>query len=288
MVDVKFGVMVPNFPSDGCRGHEFATRIIEYLKGLEDHYDSVWIPDHFLPPPFISDTNDQLECLTTIGHLSGIFPKLSFGTIVLCNSYRNPALVAKMGATLAAWTGGRFILGIGAGWQLEEGVRIIRRMWTEDEVTFNGRYFSVENAICYPKPDPPPPIMIGARGEQLGLGVVARQADWWNIQMIDIDTFKQKLGVLERHCERSGRDPDEIVRTVLQAVVIADSEEEARKIERENPGGAANFVGTPETVGDQVREFVEVGVEHFILLFLPFPSIDGSLLFAEEIISEYK
>jgi alkanesulfonate monooxygenase SsuD/methylene tetrahydromethanopterin reductase-like flavin-dependent oxidoreductase (luciferase family) len=298
MADVRFGVFVPNGP----RAH-----ILEYLNALGDNYESVWIPDHVLPPPFVPKSDDLLECLTTISYLSGVYTELDFGSIVLCNSFRNPALVAKMVATLDAWTGGRFILGIGAGWyeeeyrqygyefpssatrirQLEEGVQIIKRLWTKDGVTFRGKHFRVEDAHCNPKPDPPPPVMIGARGEKLSLKVVARHADWWNIQFIDIDAYKHKLGVLERHCSSIGRDPDEIAKTLLQAVAIAETDEEAEKAARSLPFDGA-LAGSPETVVEKVREFVDVGVEYFILFFLPFPDPGGSTLFAEEVISEFR
>jgi alkanesulfonate monooxygenase SsuD/methylene tetrahydromethanopterin reductase-like flavin-dependent oxidoreductase (luciferase family) len=298
MADVRFGVMVPNGPQ---------RHVVDFLNGLGEYYESVWIADHLLPPPFVPKPDDLLECLTTISYLSGIYSELDFGTIVLCNSFRNPALVAKMVATLDAWTGGRFILGIGAGWyeeeyrqygynfpssatrirQLEEGVQIIKRLWVEDGVTFKGKHFRVEDVYCNPKPDPPPPVMIGARGEKLSLKVVARHADWWNIQFIDTDAYEHKLGVLERHCSEVGRDPGEIVKTLLQAVTIAETDEEA-----ENVAGTLPFdyvlAGSPETVRGKVREFIDVGVEYFILLFWPFPNLEGSTLFAEELISEFK
>ena len=306
-VDVEFGILVPNFPLDESRGSEFVSQIMTYLSGLEDHFDSVWLVDHlvsFVPP----HTQDMLECLTSISYLSGVFKKLKFGSFVLCNSFRNPALVAKMAATLDALTGGRFILGIGAGWyedeyiqygynfpppavrikQLEEGVQIIKRMWTEDSATFEGKYFTIKNAHCNPKPDPPPPIMIGAGGEKLALKVVAQYADWWNLLFVDLSTYEHKLDVLKQHCSRIGRDPDEITKTLGEAVVIADTDEKALKIAKENPfGDVARFVGTVETVKDKIRAFVDIGVKHFILLFVPFPRLEGPLLFAEEVIPEF-
>ena len=279
-----------------------------HLGGLEDHFDSAWLPDHLLLSE--QHKHDILECLTTISYLSGVFRKLKFGSIVLCNSFRNPALVAKMGATLDALTGGRFILGIGAGWfeeeykqygydfpppairikQLEEGVQIIKRMWTEDSVTFKGKYFTVKNAHCNPKPDPPPPIMIGAGGEKLSLKVVARYADWWNWAWADLATYKHKLNVLERHCSRIGRDPNEIVKTMLGAVVITDTDEDALKIAKKHAYGnmaiRQGFAGSPETVKDKIRAFIDIGVEYFILGFVPFGK-DGPLLFSEEVMTQF-
>ena len=305
MVDVKFGILVPSFPFDESRGSEFVSQIMTYLSGLEDHFDSAWVSDHLIV--YRQPTLDILECLTTISYLSGVFKKLNFGSIVLCNSFRNPALVAKMGATLDALTGGRFILGIGACWmeeehiqygynfpapavrikQLEEGVQIIKSMWAEDGVTFEGKYFTVKNAHCNPKPNPPPPIMIGGGGN-LTLRVVARYADWWNFGYNPLSTYKHLLNVLENHCSRIGRDPNEIVKTLFDTVVIADTDKKALKIAKGAPSGdRAQFVGTLETVKDKIRAFVDIGVEHFILLFLPFLRLDSPLLFAEEVIPDF-
>ena len=306
---VKFGIVPPHWPSHETRRSEYVSQMMSYLSSLEDHFDSAWIMDHLAAPSRWGVT--PLECSTTISYLSGAFRKLSFGSVVLCNSFRNPALVAKMGATLDFLTGGRFILGIGAGWleeeyiqygydfpppavrikQLEEGVQIIKRMWTEDEVTFEGKHFAVKNAHCEPKPDPPPPIMIGGGGEKLTLKVVARYADWWNTQIgkityahVDLATYKHKLDVLEHHCSQIGRDVNEIAKTAYGWVAIAETDKEALKIAQRGD----LLVGAPETVKERMRAFVDVGVEYFILMFRDSPRLDGPLLFAEEVIPKFK
>ena len=307
--DVRFGVLVPSFPFDESRGSEFVSKTMAYLSGLEDHFDSAWVSDHFIV--YGKPSLDILECLATISFLSGVFKKMDFGSIVLCNSFRNPALVAKMGATLDALTGGRFILGIGAGWmeeehvqygyefpppavrikRMEEAVQIIKSLWAEDGVTFEGKYYKVKNAYCNPKPSPPPPIMIGGGGEKMTLRVVARYADWWNFGWHDPSTYERLLGVLEGHCSRIGRDPDEIVKTLIDTVVIADTDEEAWRIAKslgDEAGDRAQFVGTVETVKDRIGRFVDMGVEHFILFFLPVLGLDGPRLFAEEVVPEYR
>ena len=308
MANVKFGILVPSFPFDESRGPQFISEIMTYLTALEDHFDSAWVSDHLIQ--YNQHTMDILECLTSISHLSGIFNKLDFGSIVLCNNFRNPALVAKMGATLDALTGGRFILGIGAGWmeeehkqygydfpplavrikQMEEAVQIIKSMWTEDGVTFEGKYYRVKNAHCNPKPDLPPPIMIGGGGEKLTLRVVAQYAEWWNFGWVEPTKYKHMLNVLEHHCSQVGRNSNEITKMLLETVVIAETDKKAEKISKEHPYGdpRARFVGTVETIKNEIRAFVDMGVEHFILLFLSFPNLDTPLSFAEEIIPEFK
>ena len=156
-------------------------------------------------------------------------------------------------------------------------------MWTEDGVTFEGKYYTVKNAHCNPKPDPPPPIMIGGGGEKLTLKVVARYADWWNLPWANLSTYEHKLNVLEHHCSRVGRDPNEIVKTLLGWVVIAGTDKEALKTANRED----HLVGAPETVKEKIRAFIDVGVQHFILAFRPLPRLHGPLLFAEEVIPEF-
>jgi alkanesulfonate monooxygenase SsuD/methylene tetrahydromethanopterin reductase-like flavin-dependent oxidoreductase (luciferase family) len=187
-VKPQFGLRLPAFPIDGNRVPTFITQIQQYIADLVQYFDSAWACDHLIPwADFVPERTPNLEGFTTVSYLSGLYQNLTFGNIVLCNSYRNPALLAKMSATLQALTNGRFILGIGAGWkqdeyqaygyefprpkiriqQLNEAVQIIKKMWTEDIVTFEGTYYHIHEAICEPKPTPIPPILIGGGGEQL-------------------------------------------------------------------------------------------------------------------------
>jgi len=164
---IGFGWRIPEFPIDGTRGQEFVAQILRSLERVEESFDSAWLSDHMMPwADWQSRDTDNLEAWTTINYLIGVFKRLSFGHIVLCNSYRNPALLAKMAANLSLLAPGRFILGIGAGWlrdeylsygykfleasarieALEEAVQIIRKMWTENVVYFRGKHFNVAGA----------------------------------------------------------------------------------------------------------------------------------------------
>ncbi len=121
MKEIKFGIRVPAFPLNESQGQMFRDEIVDYLAALEGQYASIWVADHFLPWYSALDAKtDTLECWTTLVYLAGRFPDYDLGTIVLSQSYRNPALLAKMGATLQLLTGGRFILGFGAGWKEDE------------------------------------------------------------------------------------------------------------------------------------------------------------------------
>ena len=193
------------------------------LRAEELGYDSVWLNDHFftsrlfhpLPPP----TAPFYESWVTLSALAALTRRVRIGTLCSNVSFRNPALLAKMAACLDVISGGRLELGLGAGWfedehtaygfafpdmarraqQLTEAVDIIKRMWAEETVTFDGRWFRTENAYCSPKPlqSPRPPITIGARGSRTMLRVAARCADRWNIQTpISPAQYRRKLGFL--------------------------------------------------------------------------------------------
>jgi len=310
MTKVKFGWRVPAFPVDQSRGATFIHEIVHTLTQIQDSFDSAWVADHFIPwARFQADDTDTLECLTSMSYLAGAFPQLDFGSIVLCQSYRNPALLAKMGATLQMLSGGRFILGIGAGWkqdeylaynydfpkasvriaQLSETVQIIRNLWTETPASFEGKYYHIKNAYCEPKPDPRPPIMIGGGGEKLTLRVVAKYADWWNIPGGDVKTYAHKLDVLRSHCEAVGRNYDEIVKTWAgETVAIAETEAVAKEIAEASPfSGGSGVIGTPDQVAQHLRGYTDLGVTHFILRFADFPNTAGVELFAREIIPQF-
>lgn len=303
--EIGFGWHSPSFPVDGSDAPAFAQQVRAALAKVQGSYDSVWVDDHFVPwAKWQPNDTPYVECMTTIATLAAEFPALKFGSSVLCQSYRNPALVAKMAANLQWWTGGRFLFGIGAGWleeeyraygydfprpavriaQLEEAVEIVRRMWTEQQVTYRGEHYQVEDAWCEPKPDPIPPILIGGGGEQLTLRVVAKHADWWNLPGGDLATYTRKLDVLKRHCDAVGRDYDSILKTwAAESVAVAPDEASARRLSAASPYQNGPIVGTPEQVADALRQYVDAGVGYFFVRTVDFPSLDGIELFAEEV-----
>src|SRR5262245_11953831 len=189
---IRFGITLPQFGESWAQVQEFA------LLADEVGFDSVWVADHF----FGVGSADPLEAWTEITAVAAVTRRVELGFLVLCNSYRPPALLAKMAVTLDQISSGRLILGYGAGWfvqeyeaygydypdirtrlaQFEEGLVILKRMWTEDAPTFRGRHYHIENARCLPRPTraPHPPILIGGSGEKVLLRLVARHADIWN------------------------------------------------------------------------------------------------------------
>lgn len=305
MADIKFGFFVPPFSPDKSPGSVFINQISNAPSRIERSIDSVWICDHF-----IFDDAAVLECWTLTSYLAAAYPNLDVGTIVLCQSYRNPALVAKMAATLQLLTEGHFILGIGAGntedeylaygyefprpavriQQLEEAVQIIRRMWNDSPASFEGKYYRIENAYCEPQPAPPIPIVIGWGGEKETLRVVAQHADWWN-WAFDPSQYAQKLEVLKGHCEAVGRDFDSIVKTWFGVFAVAKTEAEAQCLAEDLDfplKGAIGGVGTPEQVAGRLQEYIELGVTYFIVQCADSPGTAGIELFAEQVIPQFR
>jgi alkanesulfonate monooxygenase SsuD/methylene tetrahydromethanopterin reductase-like flavin-dependent oxidoreductase (luciferase family) len=242
---------------------------------------------------------------------------IRFGTLVFCNSYRQPSLTAKMAASLDAISSGRLEMGLGCGWyqteyeaygyefppirrrleQLEEGLEICVRMWREEQPTFAGRHYRIAAPWNHPGPiqKPHPPILIGGGGEKVLLRLVARYAQVWNMGGSP-DDFRKKIAILDRHCADVGRDPAEIERSWFGPLLIDDDperlERRLRKRGQLSGVGAAiddkMIAGTPEQVIARIREFVALGVTHFIAMFGRVDDLRATRLFAEEVIPAFR
>jgi F420-dependent oxidoreductase-like protein len=278
-------------------------------------YDSVWVYDHFhnVPRP----ANEAVfECWTTIAAISQLTTRVRLGQMVGCNSYRNPAVLAKITATVDVISGGRLDWGIGAGWyeneyrgygfefpkpkdrigMLAEAVHIVRSMWTQPETTFSGKYYEIKRAQCDPKPlqQPTPPIWIGGSGEQLTLRVVARHADCSNFGG-QPDMWSHKRDVLREHCAAVGRDPDEIRMTWSPEVLVRRTEAEVDAIGANSLWGqpfdewrANNLVGTPEQVAEKMRTYVDLGCGGFVPWCADYPGTETLELFASDVMPEFR
>jgi alkanesulfonate monooxygenase SsuD/methylene tetrahydromethanopterin reductase-like flavin-dependent oxidoreductase (luciferase family) len=267
------------------------------LRALRPPFTTFWVEDHFQ-----WETLPTLECWTALAYTAAEFPHLKCGTLTLGQSYRNPALLAKMAATLQWLSGGRLILGIGAGWkedeyraygfpypspgtriaELREAVQLIRRMWRESPTSFEGEHYRITDAFCEPRPDPEPPILIGGGGEKKTLRVVAELADWWNGNFCGLDFYRGKVEILRRHCAAIGRDPAEITLSYYGHVALARDPADVERTDPVRPH-LYRIAGTPDEVAAELNAFIDFGVRHFMLKFADFPRLDQYELFMEEV-----
>ena len=235
------------------------------------------------------------------------YPGPMLGTVVMCNSFRNPSLLAKMSASLQEMSMGRLILGYGAGWyedeyrsygfdypsagvrvdMFEEGVQIIKKMWVDSPANFRGKYYQIDNVYCEPRPDPQPVLMLGGGGERKTLRVVAQYADWWNDVMRPIPDLSRKLEVLKQHCEAVGRDYNSIRKTLAPRFFIDKNHRKAISMaEGKNDAGQV-IAGDPAAVCDQLHELAEMGFDMVVTTFPKFQEMDDMKLFVEDVIPQF-
>jgi len=288
---MRIGLQIPNFTL-GVPDDQLFDAVVQLAVTAEDAgFESLWVMDHFYQLPALGGPSQpMLESYTLLGGLAARTSRIRLGTMVTGVTYRNPALLAKIVTTLDVISAGRAMLGIGAAWydveheglgvefppvrermdRLEEAVQICRAMFREDEVTFEGRYYSVHGARNLPRPVQPggPPILIGGGGERRTLALVARYADYCNI-VGDVDTIRHKIGVLHEHCRAVGRDPASITVSRLSTLVLTNSAEETKATweflhEAAGPDAGGFNVGTEDEIVAQVEELAAAGVQYCI------------------------
>jgi alkanesulfonate monooxygenase SsuD/methylene tetrahydromethanopterin reductase-like flavin-dependent oxidoreductase (luciferase family) len=341
MTDIKFEYNVPVFagaPESGTDPIHRDTPNYETLDwdttkaGIKTAetlgFDAAWAPDHLM----LGREHAEYECWTLLSAMAGFTDDIGIGSLVLCNDYRNPALVAKMAATLDIISEGRLELGLGAGWhepeydaygweyrdgferlmRLDESIRLMKRLWDagSDGASFDGDHYRIEDAYCVPTPvqDPHPEILVGGQGEQVTLKLVAKHADVWNTDVFngDIETLRNKIGVIEDHCETVGRDPAEIeyswdghiicardegrleeLLDLMLPIQFEDEYVDQADIETEEDARQYFVMGTPEECAGGIEERIEAGVTKFQGWFIDFPDTKGIELFADEVMPQF-
>lgn len=303
MTRIQLGFCMPGDSLDKAQRATFVDDLNRALELVTGHFDSAWMIDHLQ----FGDA-DVLEGYTTLAYMAALHPQLKFGHTVLCQSFRNPALLAKMGATLQFLSGGRFILGLGAGWheeeyraygydfppdrvrvaQLEETLQIIRAMWTEAKATFEGEYYRVIEARCEPKPDPIPTVMIGAFRPKM-LRLAAKYADGWNVSSTGVEGYRRMAEEFERACAEVGRDPSTVRRSWSGGCACAPTQKEAEVFagdlySADNALDDFGFVGTPRQLIEQMRPFIDLGVDYFMLDCGGFPKLTTLEMLIHEVL----
>lgn len=274
------------------------------IRATEDlGFESLFRSDHFFPLAGRRD-RDALETFISFVLVAEESSRIRFGSLVASMTFRHPSLLARMAAQIDVLSGGRFILGVGAGWhvpeheafgfdfpsvrermdRLDEGIQVIRALWGDGPATFDGRYYQLRDAECYPKPaQSPAPLLIGGSGERRTLRLVAQYADEWNAVGLSVDAYRHKRAVLEEHCAAVGRAPGRIRRSMMLGFVVGRDEREqhahlariAEAVQTLARNDAAAtlaglrergwLVGTPEEIVDEIGMRESLGVQRVML-----------------------
>ncbi|MGH0029395.1 MAG: LLM class F420-dependent oxidoreductase [Myxococcota bacterium] len=246
-------------------------------------WDGLWLADHFMPDA--EDTSAPWpEAWTTLAGLAATVPRIRLGTLVTGNTYRHPAVLAKMAATVDHISGGRVVLGLGSGWQenehrqygiefggigerlakLEEACQVIKALFSEKSADFDGRHYRLDAASLEPKPlQSPLPLLVGGGGEKVTLRITARHADEWNVWG-EVDTLVHKMAVLDRHCADVGRDPKAIQRSAVALLFLSDDADFVAGM-RDRDIGRPKIVGNADEVRDVVQAYRDAGVDELIV-----------------------
>jgi F420-dependent oxidoreductase-like protein len=319
---MKFGLIVPQGwrmdlvgIHDPVEAYETMTQVAQTADELG--YDSIWLFDHFHTVP-VPTQEVTFECWTSTAALARDTKRVRVGQIVTCNSYRNPALLAKMASTVDVLSHGRLTFGIGAGWyeheyraygyeypddpvrlrHLREGVQIILKMWHDEEAYFEGNYYQVRGAINQPKGVQKPhiPLLIGGGGEKVTLKLVAQYADACNIGYLEPEATARKFEIMHEHCEKVGRDYHDITRTILLNCSIDERDE--RALERAQTANFArntrgpehlrtrSLVGTAEMIQQRLAEYEQSGAQEVILYFPAPERLESLRMFAREVMGK--
>lgn len=246
-------------------------------------WDGIWLADHFMPDG--KDTSTPFpEAWTTLAALAARVDRVRMGTLVTGNTYRHPAVLAKMAATVDHISNGRLVLGLGSGWQenehrqygiefntfgerlakLDEACQIIKSLFSQSATTFDGKYYQLEAATLEPKPvQANVPLLIGGGGEKVTLKITAKYADEWNVWG-EPDLLRHKMSILDQHCKDVGRNPADIQRSAVALMFLSDDQASNDKLRGRDIGRAA-IIGNSEEVRAIVAEYEAAGVDELIV-----------------------
>ena len=307
---VRFGVTLPQIKRTWEEARAAATEFDRL------GFDSVWVCDHLYGVP--NPALPIFEAWSELAAVAAITERVELGTLVTPPFFRNPAVLAKQIATVDRISNGRVIAGLGAGWfqaefagygcpfpslrermrALDESAEILKRLWTEERVTFEGKHYSVKDVICEPKPVRRPPILVGGGGERVLMGIAARHADIWNNLAVFQGRLGEKVEALERRCDELGRDFDSLEVSQQCVVVIADDEgasraalEKAKKVYGGHMGASLEehgIWGPPARVIECIERHRALGCTLFLIEFFGRDTRPAARLFAEKVMPAFR
>ncbi|PTR26638.1 F420-dependent oxidoreductase-like protein [Rhodococcus sp. OK519] len=302
-MSIRLGYQIPNFSYSTPVRDLFPTVITQAREAEAAGFDAVFVMDHFYQLPGIGEPDEpMLEAYTSLAGIATATESIQLSALVTGNTYRNPAMLAKTVSTLDVVSGGRAVLGIGAGWfelehhqmgfefgtftdrfeRLDEALQIIAPMLHGERPTFEGKWYRVENAINEPRIRDDLPIMLGGGGEKKTFGLAARYADHLNI-IANASELPRKLEALAQRCEEIGRDRSTLETSYLAFVILDEDGDRARELQRRfllsrgvdlsalsvaerTVATDRQFVGSPDEVAEQIKAAVlDVGVDGVIL-----------------------
>jgi F420-dependent oxidoreductase-like protein len=283
VVTIRLGLQIPNFSYDAPVAELFPAVVAQAKEAQAAGFDTVLLMDHFYQLPTLGEPDEpMLEAYTALGALASATETIQLSTLVTGNTYRQPTLLAKAITTLDVVSGGRAILGLGAGWfelehqqlgfefgtfterfeKLEEALQIVIPMTHGERPTFAGKWYHTENAINEPRYRDHIPVMLGGSGEKKTFRLAARYADHLNL-ITPMSELPHKLDVLKQRCDEAGRDPSTLETSTLLTVVV-DGYDTAREVAEATGGRAVH--GTAEQVAEQIKTNVfDAGVDGVII-----------------------
>lgn len=294
---IKFGVTIDAAPEMLFKA-DYATINKMAVQCERLGYYSLWVMDHLTWGR--GGEGAVFEAWTLLSALATEIKKMRLGTMVACNSFRNPALTAKIAATLDVISNGRVILGYGAGWkrdeyeaygfpfpkpsvrvrQMREGVAIIKKLWTGETASFEGAFYNIKDAVCRPKPiqKPHPPIIIGGGGEKYTLKASAELGDGWNIWDAPLERYKRKVDILTRYCDELGRSIEDLELSWSGNLILAEEKRElnrkieAHKTQRRLVTWHDGIITTYDDCVERLQRYIDLGCTHFIFSLATFNS----------------
>ena len=279
---MKIGVILPAAEVDGEGQTPSWAMIRSFALAAEAHgLDSVWMFDHFFNKPATGPIEGMHEAWTIVSAIAAVTERVEIGTLVLCSSFRNPALVAKMAVTADAVSGGRLILGLGAGWhdpeyeafgfpddhrveRFEEMLRVVVPLLHGETITFEGRYHTVRDAVLAPAPIRQIPVLVAAFGPRM-LQLTARHADAWNTAWYGApdEQLREALATFDAAIAAEGRDRAELTLTV--GMTVHDPAHSAPFADEEDP----SFSGSVVELAHAIDAYAALGIGHLIVLLQP-------------------